>query len=352
MAMLARAVRVSAAPLRMDLLRRSFASASASASKSSFISVGGSNTTGQANTTTTTTANTTSNNTSSNNTRSTSAPALKWTLESSVSSFPLHKHRSNEHRPLDCGEDAFFIFENEHTCAAGVADGVGGWAEVGVDPSLFAWGLMEACQRVCERAVNGALPGWEVLQQAHRDLMAARTVKAGSSTACVVTVDRASGRLRGANLGDSGLYVLRNKSILFHSTEQQHDFNAPYQLSMQPPGQQGQLAVGAEHADKIELDLQDGDLLILATDGLLDNLFPEDVTQLVSHHPTRDVHGLASALMQHARKLSTDKAYMSPFATRLHQYYKARARGYRGGKEDDITVVVALVRKPQLQARL
>ena len=60
----------------------------------------------------------------------------------------------------------------------GVADGVGGWADQGVDPSLFAWGLMEACQKVCTTSTK-AVPAWEVLKEGYANLVASKMVKAG-----------------------------------------------------------------------------------------------------------------------------------------------------------------------------
>ena len=43
---------------------------------------------------------------------------------------------------LECGEDSFSISENKNGVVIGVADGVGGWGESGVDSSVFAQTLM------------------------------------------------------------------------------------------------------------------------------------------------------------------------------------------------------------------
>lgn len=50
----------------------------------------------------------------------------------------------------------------------------------------------------------------------------------GSSTACVVCVS--GDKLYAANLGDSGFVVVRGKTLVFQSPQQQHQFNFPYQL--------------------------------------------------------------------------------------------------------------------------
>lgn len=61
----------------------------------------------------------------------------------------------------------------------------------------------------------------------------------GSSTACIVVLDRQSHRLHTCNLGDSGFLVVRGGEVVHRSDEQQHYFNTPFQLSIAPPGAEG-----------------------------------------------------------------------------------------------------------------
>lgn len=65
------------------------------------------------------------------------------------------------------------------------------------------------------------------------------SASAGSSTACIVVLDRQSHRLHTANLGDSGFLVVRGGEVVHRSDEQQHYFNTPFQLSIAPPGAEG-----------------------------------------------------------------------------------------------------------------
>lgn len=58
----------------------------------------------------------------------------------------------------------------------------------------------------------------------------------GSSTACVMILDRSESIMRAANIGDSGFMVVRGGRVVHRSHEQQHYFNTPYQLSLPPPG--------------------------------------------------------------------------------------------------------------------
>lgn len=80
--------------------------------------------------------------------------------------------------------------------------------------------------------------------EVHRSLPGTLTVffppvSAGSSTACIVILDRQSHRLHTANLGDSGFLVVRGGEVVHRSDEQQHYFNTPFQLSIAPPGAEG-----------------------------------------------------------------------------------------------------------------
>ena len=56
----------------------------------------------------------------------------------------------------------------------------------------------------------------------------------GSSTACIVALDKNKQSLHTANLGDSGFLVVRKGDIVHRSIEQQHAFNTPYQLAIPP----------------------------------------------------------------------------------------------------------------------
>ena len=64
-------------------------------------------------------------------------------------------------------------------------------------------------------------------------------MSAGSSTACIVVLDRQSHQLHTANLGDSGFLLVRGGEVVHRSDEQQHYFNTPFQLSIAPPGAEG-----------------------------------------------------------------------------------------------------------------
>lgn len=58
----------------------------------------------------------------------------------------------------------------------------------------------------------------------------------GSSTACVIVLNKETSSIYAANIGDSGFVVVRRGEVVHRSSEQQHYFNTPFQLSLPPPG--------------------------------------------------------------------------------------------------------------------
>lgn len=97
----------------------------------------------------------------------------------------------------------------------------------------------------------------------------------GSSTACVLILNRENSTVYTANIGDSGFIVVRKGQIIHRSEEQQHYFNTPFQLSLPPPGQ-NVLSDSPESADSLSFPVENGDVILAATDGVFDNV-PTDL---------------------------------------------------------------------------
>lgn len=79
------------------------------------------------------------------------------------------------------GEDAYFICSKEQV--VGVADGVGGWADVGVDAGDYARELMLQSRIAIAQEPHGYIDPARVMFQAH-----AKTKCRGSSTACILAL--------------------------------------------------------------------------------------------------------------------------------------------------------------------
>ncbi|KAJ4850698.1 hypothetical protein Tsubulata_036869 [Turnera subulata] len=94
-----------------------------------------------------------------------------------------------------------------------------------------------------------------------------KTKAQGYSTACITTLRREDNKLCYTNVGDSGFLVFQNKRLLFCSPTQQHHFNCLYQLKK---GAEARVCEG-------EVEVEGGDVVVAGSDGLLDNLFVEEM---------------------------------------------------------------------------
>ena len=102
-----------------------------------------------------------------------------------------------------------------------------------------------------------------------------KTKSKGSSTFVMAGLDPdAQGVLKTLNLGDSGYIIARkeNKKItqLYRSPEQLYGFDFPYQCGTN-------CDLPSKDSDCRMHIVQDRDFLILASDGVFDNLFDEEI---------------------------------------------------------------------------
>ncbi len=290
-----------------------------------------------------------------------------------------------------------------------VADGVGSWRQYGVDPRLFAHNLVQNAysvivsdekQRLLMMEASGfgdlalfdpepILP-LDVIMDAWSETR--REEITGSSTICVASLNNETNQLNLSNIGDCGLMVLRHMDnetagsymrerhsphipgsrdsqqndlrIAFLSQQQLKSFNLPYQLGFSDIAEHPGNFESPTDANIHSMTVLPGDIIVLATDGLFDNL---DLNDLVSHiHDWEDkwfgkmwlkypldkqmglegndkdqeaMNALAKSLVLRARELSLDKTKDSPFALLA----KDNDIMWSGGMPDDTTVVLARV---------
>ncbi|KAH9313958.1 hypothetical protein KI387_022585 [Taxus chinensis] len=224
------------------------------------------------------------------------------------------------------GEDAHFICTAEQ--AIGVADGVGGWAEMGVNAGTYARELMAHSVTAIEEEPRGSIDLSRVLDKAYTS-----TKSKGSSTACMLALSDQG--LHAVNLGDSGFLVVRDGCTIFRSPVQQHNFNFTFQL------ESGGGSDLPSSAQIFTLQVAPGDVIIAGTDGLFDNLYNSEVTAVVVHAVRAGLGPQVTAqkIAALARQRAQDKHRQTPFST------AAQDAGFRyyGGKLDDITVIVSYV---------
>ncbi|KAJ1961946.1 Protein phosphatase 2C 7 [Dipsacomyces acuminosporus] len=148
------------------------------------------------------------------------------------------------YEPLDAingGEDSLFHARTKQNLVYGVADGVGGWNESGIDPSVFSRSLTaysaDAAQSSFLLHESDEADPKDIMRRAFAGMRSDSIPAYGSSTELILSLSLATGKLRTAQLGDSTYVVLDGKQkAQFVSAEQQHRFNMPYQLTIPPTG--------------------------------------------------------------------------------------------------------------------
>ncbi|KAH9946568.1 hypothetical protein B0H21DRAFT_822635 [Amylocystis lapponica] len=181
--------------------------------------------------------------------------------------------------------------------------------------------------------------------------------------------------IRIAHLGDCMGMLIRGEQIVWRTEEMWWSFNTPVQLGPSS-------STRPRHAQVFTVPVQADDILILASDGLSDNLWDEDVLDEVirfrqpyiangawaqrSESAVKGGFGrstlaamLSEALCSRARRASERRVVDSasqaggsakedevPFARRAHEQGKL----FHGGKPDDISVLVAVVSPTELPA--
>ena len=133
----------------------------------------------------------------------------------------------------------------------------------------------------------------------------------GSSTACLMMLCHSDLKLYTANIGDSGFLVVRCGEVVHRSQEQQHYFNTPFQLSLPPTELQSEvLADRPDAADQYAFSVEDGDVILLATDGIFDNvpdrLLVEEMDKVQHCKDELVLQQSANTIALMARRLSRD----------------------------------------------
>uniref|UniRef100_A0A0D9Z3A8 Protein phosphatase n=1 Tax=Oryza glumipatula TaxID=40148 RepID=A0A0D9Z3A8_9ORYZ len=231
---------------------------------------------------------------------------------------------------LTGGEDAYFI-----ACDGwfGVADGVGQWSFEGINAGLYARELMDGCKKaVMESQGAPEMRTEEVLAKA-----ADEARSPGSSTVLVAHFDGQV--LHACNIGDSGFLVIRNGEIYKKSKPMTYGFNFPLQIEKGDDP--------FKLVQKYTIDLQEGDAIVTATDGLFDNVYEEEIAAVISKSLEAGLKPseIAEFLVARAKEVGRSATCRSPFSDAA---LAVGYLGYSGGKLDDVTVVVSVVRKSEI----
>lgn len=225
----------------------------------------------------------------------------------------------------------------------GLADGVGGWSQQGIDSSAFSWTLVKCI--FDEGTVNSRLDPKSTLSMCVDKIQRKFTSLYGSSTAVVAKIHASRPthtdsvsvvQFEGINLGDSGFAIFRKSlnsgpaeneswSVVLASKEQQHAFNCPFQVSPVPS-----MSDHPSNGDSYVFEARTGDIILVASDGLFDNISVGDVCKIFNECPEINSNNitdgaleeLAGHLVATAIAYGLDARRCSPFCE------NARKAGY------------------------
>ncbi|EPS29642.1 hypothetical protein PDE_04592 [Penicillium oxalicum 114-2] len=296
---------------------------------------------------------------------------------SSSFSDPLTTHSLSQDRRLSVrgqlvrgltnGDDAILVTEN----LLGVDDGVGAWAtKPHGHAALWSRLLLHFWSLEVERmmSMNPTRPdpiGY--LQTAYEETIRATATPTKwlgtttSATALLHWTQDDAGTLTPllyvTNLGDCKVLVIRpsEDKVIFRTAEQWHWFDCPMQL--------GTNSVDTPRKDAVlsEVTLQENDIVLVVSDGVMDNLWEHEVQKIVldsikkwDKGHTQNQRVSRSSELADARMVYTARELLNaalnvardPFAESPFME-KAVDEGLaiEGGKMDDISVVIASCHK-------
>lgn len=253
-------------------------------------------------------------------------------------------------------------------CILGVADGVSQIEEFGIDASELPNELLKYCK---ELGMSQLIPGSDLdTEDAYRGPIplvreAFESTESLGSTTLVLAVLDNSTRIHGKlhpmiaviSIGDCELLILRRlqgrNSVLeavFHTEMQRIDghVQTPLQLArvderIDPDFYEGITIEVIEKGSAVHcVSAYEGDIVILGSDGVFDNLFLDEIASL------------ANAVLQPGRQLPTHEVLLVHLAKRIVEACHAKTHPGptgqlpeapigRGGKIDDTSCVVAEV---------
>ena len=210
------------------------------------------------------------------------------------------------------GEDNLFVSNEKAGCiAVGVADGV----EVGRRQDMILQPFRVNFVGQFESGTESNPK--QLLSLAFKEVLSSPQVEIGGTTAClgVLTSDL---KLHVANLGDSWCGLFRDSKLINETNFQTHNFNTPFQLAKIPEEivrqakLQGRRYIidSPEAADEYTWDLKSGDVVMFATDGVTDNVIPQDIELfLKDHEETNQLDDVANKFVKEVVKVSKDSNF-------------------------------------------
>eukprot|EP00547_Thalassionema_nitzschioides_P001674 CAMPEP_0194213144 /NCGR_PEP_ID=MMETSP0156-20130528/13543_1 /TAXON_ID=33649 /ORGANISM="Thalassionema nitzschioides, Strain L26-B" /LENGTH=486 /DNA_ID=CAMNT_0038941113 /DNA_START=58 /DNA_END=1514 /DNA_ORIENTATION=- len=197
------------------------------------------------------------------------------------------------------GEDAVFCKGRTF----GVFDGVSGAEKLDGVP-LYSVTLAQEMKQLVPSDMP--LSVQQLTQQLTTAAEFADRSATGASTAVVASLSP-EGELQALNVGDSSCFVIRNNAIMSKTKEIVHYFDCPYQLSEDSPDR-------PKDGTKLKVKCQPGDVIVMGSDGVFDNLSDAALLEQVSQYQTQRAAVLARKVVEASRRVSLDETAETPYA--------------------------------------
>ena len=276
------------------------------------------------------------------------------------------------------GEDSYLLTDT----VLSVADGVSWWTEQSgssaASGGLFAEEFMRVMCSLLREDLDGETESAVALMRKSYDatrvvpdLVGTTTVSVAALTTLPSDDPDAVPMLETASLGDCVSVVLRHGHIVFASETLSHAMDYPFQLGSGSKD-------APEDALVASIPIHEGDVVVVGSDGLFDNLFHRDIEKVLRteidfavareashqhHHHHHSLQKLASqegdnllrsvgakklqVAISHAAETLATMAYHASTSreadTPYARHWLEQGAEFNGGKQDDITVVIGVV---------
>jgi protein phosphatase PTC7 len=222
------------------------------------------------------------------------------------------------------GEDALFVKGRTF----GVFDGVSGAEKLDGVP-LYSRTLADEMKKVIGTDGMSIQEITKILTNAANFADDSAT---GASTAVVASIGE-NGFLQALNLGDSLCMVVRDGKIVAKTKEISHYWECPYQLSEDSPDR-------PRDGTKLNVELISGDLIIMGSDGIFDNVSDDMLLALVARSAKLKPNQLSKKICELSRKQSLDAQAVTPYGKQAQRRGDPTFKSGLGGKLDDASCIV------------
>lgn len=214
----------------------------------------------------------------------------------------------------------------------GVADGVGSWHKRGINPALYSSQLLHNVNKIFPSNISFFNENpYRLMEECIK-----QNYQRGSSTFLLTTIDQKRSLLKVASLGDSVLLHLRIKGekyeIALRTQANVKKYNHPAQASAK--------SWSLEDIFHNDSPLSAGDIVLLGSDGVFDNLFDNIIVEIINKHASNYVFYALQELVELAFYISKKRNIPTPFEINSAGWGKKK----RGGKQDDITAILAQIK--------